>query len=29
LIHADIVAAMRALPDRHRVTVYLADVLLQ
>jgi RNA polymerase sigma-70 factor, ECF subfamily len=26
VIHADIVAAMRALPDRHRVTVYLADV---
>jgi RNA polymerase sigma-70 factor, ECF subfamily len=26
VIHADIVAAMGALPDRHRVTVYLADV---
>jgi hypothetical protein len=26
MIHPDIVAAMRALPDRHRVTVYLADV---
>ena len=26
MIHADIVAAMRALPARHRVTVYLADV---
>ena len=26
VIQADIVAAMRALPDRHRVTVYLADV---
>ena len=26
MIHADIVAAMRALPDRHRITVYLADV---
>ena len=26
VIHADIVAAMRALPDRHRATVYLADV---
>jgi RNA polymerase sigma-70 factor, ECF subfamily len=26
VIHADIVTAMRALPDRHRITVYLADV---
>lgn len=26
MIHPDIVAAMRALPDRRRVTVYLADV---
>jgi RNA polymerase sigma-70 factor (ECF subfamily) len=26
MIHPDIVAAMRALPDRHRVSVYLADV---
>jgi RNA polymerase sigma-70 factor, ECF subfamily len=26
VIHTDIVAAMRALPDRRRVTVYLADV---
>jgi len=25
-LDADIVTAMRALPDRHRVTVYLADV---
>jgi len=25
-IHADIVAAMRTLPARHRVTVYLADM---
>jgi RNA polymerase sigma-70 factor, ECF subfamily len=25
MIHPDIVAAMRALPDRHRVSVYLAD----
>jgi RNA polymerase sigma-70 factor (ECF subfamily) len=26
MIHPDVVAAMRALPGRHRVTVYLADV---
>jgi len=26
MIHPDIVAAMRALPNRHRVTVYLADI---
>jgi RNA polymerase sigma-70 factor (ECF subfamily) len=26
MIHPDVVAAMRALPDRRRVTVYLADV---
>ena len=26
MIDTDVVAAMRALPDRHRITVYLADV---